>query len=142
MTTYLYVNQKLRVMNINLTHEESENYFYNAICNGLGELVYYDLELDYSDEEYKAAKQQLSDKQPDTQVCWEDVLMEMLRSGNTLWVVDSNDDERHPITLDLIHERVQTTQTNHLMNMINEHDDAITADVIIQTVVYGEIVYG
>jgi hypothetical protein len=66
----------------------------------------------------------------------------MLRSGNTLWVVDSNDDERHPITLDLIHERVQTTQTNHLMNMINEHDDAITADVIIQTVVYGEIVYG
>jgi len=142
LTTYLYVNQKLRVMNINLTHEESENYFYNAICNGLGELVYYDLDLDYSDSEYKAAKQQLSDKQPDTQVCWEDVLMEMLRSGNTLWVVDSNDDERHPITLDLIHERVQTTQTNHLMNMINEHDDAITADVIIQTVVYGEIVYG
>jgi len=129
-------------MNINLTHEESENYFYNAICNGLGELTYYDLELDYSDEEYKAAKQQLSDKQPNQQVCWEDVLMEMLRSGNTLWVVDSNDDERHPITLDLIHERVQTTQTNHLMNMINEHDDAITADVIIQTVVYGEIVYG
>jgi len=129
-------------MNINLTHEESENYFYNAICNGLGELTYYDLELDYSDSEYKTAKQQLSDKQPDTQVCWEDVLMEMLRSGNTLWVVDSNDDERHPITLDLIHERVQTTQTNHLMNMINEHDDAITADVIIQTVVYGEIVYG
>ena len=129
-------------MNINLTHEESENYFYNAICNGLGELTYYDLELDYSDSEYKTAKQQLSDKQPNQQVCWEDVLMEMLRSGNTLWVVDSNDDERHPITLDLIHERVQTTQTNHLMNMINEHDDAITADVIIQTVVYGEIVYG
>ena len=70
-------------MNINLTHEESENYFYNAICNGLNELFHYDLELDYSDEEYKAAKQQLSDKQPDTQMCWEDVLMEMLRSGNT-----------------------------------------------------------
>jgi len=129
-------------MNINLTHEESENYFYNAICNGLGELACYDLDLDYSNEEYKAAKQQLSDKQPNEQACWEDVLMEMLRSGNTLWVVDSNDEERHPITLDLIHERVQTTQTNHLMNMINEHDDAITADVIIQTVVYGEIVYG
>ena len=129
-------------MNINLTHEESESHFYNAICNGLGELRYYDLELDYEAKEYKAAKQQLNTKQPDTQACWEDVLMEMLRSGNTLWIVDQNDDERHPITLDLVHERVQQTPVNHLMNAINENDDATTADCIIQTVVYGEVIYG
>ena len=129
-------------MNINLTHEESEAHFYNAICNGLGELRYYDLELDYDAKEYKAAKQQLSDKQPDTQACWEDVLMEMLRSNNTLWIVDPNDSERHPITLDLVHERVQQTPTRHLMNAINENDDATTADCIIQTVIYGEVIYG
>jgi hypothetical protein len=129
-------------MNINLTHEESEAHFYNAICNGLGELRYYDLELDYDAKEYKAAKQQLSDKQPDTQACWEDVLMEMLRSNNTLWIVDENDNERHPITLDLVHERVQQTPVNHLMNAINENDDATTADCIIQTVIYGEVIYG
>jgi hypothetical protein len=129
-------------MNINLTHEESEAHFYNAICNGLGELKYYDLDLDYDAKEYKAAKQQLSDKQPDNQACWEDVLMEMLRSGNTLWIVDENDDERHPITLDLVHERVQQTPVNHLMNAINENDDATTADCIIQTVIYGEVIYG
>jgi len=129
-------------MNINLTHEESEAHFYNAICNGLGELRYYDLELDYDAKEYKAAKQQLSNKQPDTQACWEDVLMEMLRSNNTLWIVDQNDSERHPITLDLVHERVQQTPVNHLMNAINENDDATTADCIIQTVIYGEVIYG
>ena len=129
-------------MNINLTHEESEAHFYNAICNGLGELKYYDLDLDYDAKEYKAAKQQLNTKQPDTQACWEDVLMEMLRSGNTLWIVDENDNERHPITLDLVHERVQQTPVNHLMNAINENDDATTADCIIQTVVYGEVIYG
>ena len=129
-------------MNINLTHEESEAHFYNAICNGLGELKYYDLDLDYDAKEYKAAKQQLSDKQPDTQACWEDVLMEMLRSGNTLWIVDENDNERHPITLDLVHERVQQTPVNHLMNAINENDDATTADCIIQTVIYGDVIYG
>ena len=129
-------------MNINLTHEESEAHFYNAICNGLGELRYYDLELDYDAKEYKAAKQQLNTKQPDTQVCWEDVLMEMLRSSNTLWIVDPNDNERHPITLDLVHERVQQTPVNHLMNAINENDDATTADCIIQTVIYGEVIYG
>ena len=129
-------------MNINLTHEESEAHFYNAICNGLGELRYYDLELDYEAKEYKAAKQQLNTKQPDTQACWEDVLMEMIRSGNTLWIVDSNDGERHPITLDLVHERVQQTPTRHLMNAINENDDATTADCIIQTVIYGDVIYG
>jgi hypothetical protein len=129
-------------MNINLTHEESEAHFYNAICNGLGELRYYDLELDYDNKEYKAAKQQLNNKQPDTQACWEDVLMEMLRSNNTLWIVDQNDSERHPITLDLVHERVQQTPVNHLMNAINENDDATTADCIIQTVVYGDVIYG
>ena len=129
-------------MNINLTHEESEAHFYNAICNGLGELRYYDLELDYDAKEYKAAKQQLNTKQPDTQACWEDVLMEMLRSNNTLWIVDKNDNERHPITLDLVHERVQQTPVNHLMNAINENDDATTADCIIQTVIYGEVIYG
>ena len=129
-------------MNINLTHEESEAHFYNAICNGLGELKYYDLDLDYDAKEYKAAKQQLNNKQPDTQACWEDVLMEMLRSGNTLWIVDQNDSERHPITLDLVHERVQQTPVNHLMNAINENDDATTADCIIQTVIYGEVIYG
>ncbi len=129
-------------MNINLTHEESEAHFYNAICNGLGELKYYDLDLDYDAKEYKAAKQQLNTKQPDTQACWEDVLMEMLRSGNTLWIVDENDNERHPITLDLVHERVQQTPVNHLMNAINENDDATTADCIIQTVIYGEVIYG
>ena len=129
-------------MNINLTHEESEAHFYNAICNGLGELKYYDLDLDYDAKEYKAAKQQLNTKQPDTQACWEDVLMEMLRSGNTLWIVDENDNERHPITLDLVHERVQQTPTRHLMNAINENDDATTADCIIQTVIYGDVIYG
>ena len=129
-------------MNINLTHEESEAHFYNAICNGLGELRYYDLELDYEAKEYKAAKQQLNIKQPDTQACWEDVLMEMLRSNNILWVVDPNDNERHPITLDLVHERVQQTPTRHLMNAINENDDATTADCIIQTVIYGDVIYG
>lgn len=127
-------------MTINLTPQESENYFYNAMCNGLGELHYYDLELDWDDADYKEAK--LSIKQPDMTVCYEDILMEMLRNGKILWVVDNNDEERHPITLQLIHERVQKTPLKHLMDMVNEHDDAITADVILQTVIYDEIVYG
>ena len=129
-------------MTINLTPQEAENHFYDAMCNGLGELSYYDLELEYDDQEYKDAKQRLEVKTPGIEVCWEDVLMEILRNGDKLWIVDMNDDERHPITLELIHERVQNTPIRHLMDAINENGDATTADCIIQTVVYGEVIYG
>jgi len=41
-----------------------------------------------------------------------------------------------------VRERVEKTPMRHLMNMINENDDAETADVIIQQVFLNEIVYG
>jgi hypothetical protein len=129
-------------MKIVLTPQESEQYFYDAVCNGLGELSYYDLELDYDDNDYKEAKQKLGVMSPGVMVCYEDVLMEMLRDGKSLWIVDQNDDERHPITLQLIHERVQETPHRHLMDAVNERGDATTADCILQTVIYGEVIYG
>jgi hypothetical protein len=129
-------------MTIQLTPAEAENHFYNAMCNGLGELSYYDLEMDWDEYEYRDARLKLENAQPNVQQCFEDILMEMLRSGNTLWIVDQNDDERHPITLDLIHERVQLTPIKHLMDALNERDDAITADCILQTVIYKDIIFG
>ena len=129
-------------MKIVLTPQESEQYFYDAVCNGLGELCYYDLELDYNDNEYKEAKQKLGEASPGIVICYEDVLMEMLRSGKKLWIVDMGEDDRFPITLDLIHERVQETPHRHLMDAVNECGDATTADCILQTVIYGEVIYG
>ena len=46
------------------------------------------------------------------------------------------------ITLKEVHNRVALTPLNHLTNMINENDDAETADVILQTVFLQDIVYG
>jgi len=129
-------------MTVNLTHEESENLFFNAICNGLGELSYYDLGIDFSDDDYSQAKTSLIFKDSSAGLCYEDILMEMLRNGKTIWIVDQNDDERHPITLELVHERVQNTPIRHLMDAINERDDATTADCIIQTVIYNDVIYG
>ena len=33
-------------------------------------------------------------------------------------------------------------KTDHLMDAINENDDACTADVILQTVIYEDIIFG
>ena len=127
-------------MKIELTNQESETYFHNALCNGLHYISDYGLELTYSEIDYIAAEKRLK---VTTEVCYEDVLMEILKGGGKLKLVDNEGGEDDAvITLQDVHVRVNKTQMNHLMNMINEEDDAITADVILQTVFFNDIVYG
>ena len=131
-------------MKIELTHQESEEYFHNALCNGLDWIGNYGLEIKDETPDYKAAKERLSSKNPTEGLCYEDVLMEVLNGGGKLTIedVESGDGETWSITLNDVHERVSKTPVNHLMDMINETDDATTADVILQTVFFQEIVYG
>ena len=46
------------------------------------------------------------------------------------------------ITLESIHERVKNVPLDHLLDMINGNDDATTGDVVLQTVLYNEIIFG
>lgn len=125
-------------MEIKLTNQESEEYFFNALCNGLQEMQYYGLCFDYEATEYKEAKEKLSSP------CYEEVLMQILRDGNRLTMVDveGEGDMTRSINLQDVHERVKNTQLSHLQAMIDEEDDAVTADVILQTVFFSEIIFG
>lgn len=129
-------------MKIILTPQESEQYFYNALCS----LDYvesgYGLELIYDERLYVEAKKVLQNEKPDAVICYEEVLMQMLRLGGGLNLYDHNDEQDNIIVLEDVHERVATTQTNHLFDMIEERGDAITDDVILQTVFLGEIIFG
>jgi hypothetical protein len=130
-------------MKIILEKNEAEEIFFNAMCNGLGYVTSgYDLELDFNDEEYKAAATKLKDA--GTSPCFEDVLMQMLRDGNSITLVDIGCEGEYTksITLKDVHERVALTPTSHLMDMINENDDACTADVVLQSVFFEDIVFG
>ena len=132
-------------MQIKLTAEESEEYFYNALCNGLGYTTSgYGLSLDYSDEDYADAKTKLANDNPKSLACFEDVLMEMLRMGKTLTMVDDEGegDNNSTITLKDVHERVSNAPSRHILDMFNENDDADTADVIIQQVFFNDIIFG
>jgi hypothetical protein len=129
-------------MKIILEKQEAEEIFFNAMCNGLGYVTGYDLELDFNDEEYKAAATKL--KESGTSPCFEDVLMQMLRDGNSITLVDIGCEGEYTrsIRLSDVHERVALTPTSHLMDMINENDDACTADVVLQTVFFEDIIFG
>jgi len=127
-------------MKIVLTPEESEEIFYNSLCNG-HELAHYGLSLETSATAYEKAKIRLIGG--GSSPCLEDVWMEILRGGGTLTLVDHENGELpSTITLKEVHERVQTAPVNHLMDAINEQDDGITAEVILQQVFYKDVIFG
>lgn len=130
-------------MEIKLKTNESEEYFYNAMCNGLGYISGYGLKLQINKESYQKAKANLL-KKDSSSPCYEDVLIQVLKDGGELKFVDEECDGEYTrsITLKDVHERVQLTPAEHLLDMINENDDATTADVILQTVIYNEVIFG
>lgn len=142
-----------------LSKEKSEEFFHSALCNGIQKLGHYGLRFDYKDTDYKKAKKSLQEqiekgivpigmtvfgKEKPT-ICIEDVWMEILRVGGNLKVIDveNGGDYTRSITLADVHKRVQKTPMNHLIEYINDTGgDAITADVILQTVFFEDIVFG
>lgn len=130
-------------MEIKLSPEESEEYFYNALCNGAGYVQCHGISIDAeSDIQYQEAKIKLKNEKPGTVICIEDVWMEVLRMGKKLKLTDEEGDDHRTIELKDVHDRVQKTPLYHLEAMIEEQDDADTADAILQTVFLEEIIYG
>jgi hypothetical protein len=125
-------------MQIILTPQESEEFFYNALCNGLFDMRGYGLEFKYNKDHYAQAKSKL------TSPCFEDVLMQILRDGNTIGFEDVECDGEYSkqITLEDVHTKMSSVDPERLLEMKNETDDAGTADVILQTIMYGEVIFG
>ena len=132
-------------MEIKLNPEESEEIFYSSLCNavGTGWMSGYGLELTCDRSQYKSSREHLERLNPESSPCYEDILMQVLRDGGELTMVDhEGDDEETSITLKDVHERTSQTPATNLLNITTENDDAIDADCVIQTVFFGEIVYG
>jgi len=136
-------------LKISLTNELSEEIFFNALCNSLDYMCSgYGLSVDYSKEHYKNAKAKLSSDSSEFQaICYEDVLMQILRDGNFLTIEEDGSELEdmkffNSINLADVHERVKNVPLDHLLDMINENDDAVTGDVVLQIVFLNEIMYG
>ena len=121
------------------TEKYCEHIFHDALCNGLDYVQGYGIVLEYNKDEYKASKTKLESP------CYEDVLMQMLRDGYKLRFVDyenSDDDLNVDITLKTVHERVNKIPDWVKIDFINEQTDATSADIVLQTVAYNEIIFG
>ena len=125
-------------LKISLTNELSEEIFYNALCNSMDYMCSsYGLDLWYKEADYKNAKAKL------TNPCIEDVWMQMLRDGCKIGLKDlEGGEDTAYIKLATIHERVKNVPLDHLLDMIDENDDATTGEVVLQIVFLNEIIYG
>jgi hypothetical protein len=131
-------------MKIVFEKQEAENIFHSALCNGLGYVGGYGLQLDFDDKDYEKAKKTLKKTSPKETICYEDVLVQILREGGELTMIDIECDGEYTssIKMEDVYERLPLTPTRFLMDMINEEDDAGTADCIIQSVFFKDIVFG
>jgi hypothetical protein len=128
-------------MKIQLTKQEAEKYFLNALCNGLSYFESYGIELLINEDEYKKARETAKDEDGG-KASYEDVLLEMLRNGNTLLAEDSYMGKTHKLTLNKMYKQMDKVPANRILEMINQEDDADTADIILQVCFIGEHTYG
>lgn len=125
-------------MQIILTDQESENIFFDALCNGLSYVCGYGFEIDFSRKDYAKAKDNTSNG------AFEEVLMAILKNGGSLTLVDVENDGEETATISLqdVHERVSDVDAAVLIEAYNEDGDADTADAVLQTVFFKEITFG
>jgi hypothetical protein len=132
--------------NIELTKDLFIQYLHNAFCNGLNYFSSYGLGIDYNDENYAKAKNEIKviKKQNGdlSEVCYEDVFIKMLELKLPIYIIDTECNE-YNVTLDLdtMYDNLKFVPLRTIANMKDETDDAEDCDTFLQCVIYKEIVF-
>lgn len=128
---------------VELTNEESEQIFDSILCNCVGTGYFgYGLELEYNRHHYKLISDHL--KENGYPLSHEDVLMGILRDGGTINFVDVEGDGAYPKTISLsdIHDKIQNAPVDRLKAILDGTGDVMDEDVVLQYMLYGEIIFG
>ena len=127
-------------MKIQLEKQEALDIFHTSLCNvyGTGYFNGYGLEFIWDEDEYKKAKEKLQSP------CFEDVILQIIKDGGTLGVLDHECDGEYNAHINeaIILDRMDQVPPQRLLNIINEEDDADDADAVLQTLLYGEVIFG
>lgn len=126
-------------MHISATIDEKIKTVYDCLCTGMPYFGDYGFEMGWSPSEYANARATVCDN--DGACCYEDVLKEMLQRGNTI-TFKSDDDGAYKLNRVTIENNWDKVPMHRIVEMIDETFDAITADVIMQSILFGEVVYG
>lgn len=116
---------------------------YNALCDsGIGiHGLEFTFDKDYYAESGKAWMKANEGQRP----CYEDVLMQMLRDGYSIGIIDTEGEDSEydsVITMQDVYDRMPLVHYSRIIQMLEEDYDADTTDVVLQTVFFGEVIFG
>ena len=132
-----------KIVSIKLTEGFKKEILFNSLCNGLGQLQCYGLELIFNDEDYTEAKKSYYKRNNQNSVaCYEDILLEILTMGKHLSFLDNETDEVFHLSFELALSNLDKLEVERVIQLIDETDDGETADVVLQTCLFGEIIFG
>lgn len=124
-----------------ISENEVLKLFRDCLCSG--SVGFGALRIDFRDEDYAAAKKVLKQQDPERTIYWESVIAEILNLGLILKFTDVEDEENiFLVNKKSLQQNSSKIELQHLNQMLNGNDDAITHDSILQTLILGEIVYG
>lgn len=135
-----------QAMKIILEKNEALQYLHDALCNGLGYIYQYGVEVSNDQVDYDKAKEWLKANKGtcmwDASDCYEDILMAMVMTCGLRFEDRECGVDAEQIHVDTLVERMQLVPAKWILQMADENDDAETGDVIIQCLLFGEIVFG
>lgn len=104
-------------------------------------------QIGYNAEDYKAARARLIESgRPDSELCYEDILAEILEDGGKLTVTDREDGKDYELTMEKLLDGwkayiIWSRSVGRSGTDFDEYD-AEDADGILQYAIFGEWIYG
>ena len=112
----------------------------NIICGALTGCSYW-CDFDFEPTDYAEAKQRLKDR-GNNDICYEEVLVEILEGGKSLWLKDTEEDEMYELTLDKLLNGIRDNCEDRPDDCDIDEGDDETMDCIIQYGLFGQILFG
>lgn len=128
--------------------EKALEILHSILCNGALECFSnYGFYLTYDKKEYQEAKVKLEKDiilHLGNSVCYEDVLIQIVRNGGELEFEDNEGegDNTKKLNVGVLLEGLSSASLENVFCIINGEDDAITGETVLQEILFGEILFG
>ncbi len=128
-------------MKIILEGQEVFDVLHSALCNGLRGMYNYGFTYTSESDDYDNARKTLVGKGLDF-ICIEDVYLQIIKDGGKLMFHDEEDNLNYYLGYDKVKVNMNKVNADDILSVLKGTDDGLTADIILQTLIFGEVVYG
>lgn len=126
--------------------EKALEILHSIFCNGaLSCFSDYGFVLDWVSSEYGKAKKDLGHEGVGFGgVCYEDILVQIVRNGGELIFIDEEceGDNTKKLNLGVLIDGLNNASLDKVFEIINGEDDATTGELVLQEILFGEVIFG